>query len=49
MMEFCGRPHDYFSRVKAAGRKKLREAFPARAAYCRGPDKPIHFMGFSAS
>jgi hypothetical protein len=46
MMEFCGRPHDYFSRVKAAGRKKLLEVFAARAIHCGGLDKPIHFMGF---
>jgi hypothetical protein len=40
MMEFCGRSHDYFSRVKAADTNKILGKLPAVAAPS-GPDKRI--------
>jgi hypothetical protein len=46
IMEFFGRSHDYFSRVKAADKNKVLGDRSGSAVRCRGLDKPIHFMGF---
>ncbi|MEH2552488.1 hypothetical protein V1286_000017 [Bradyrhizobium algeriense] len=45
-MEFSGRSQDYFSRVKAADKNKTLGSLHGSTVRCRGPDKPIHFMGF---
>jgi hypothetical protein len=48
MMEFCGRSHDYFSRVKAADKNKILGNLSRTAARCCGwRGLSADFMGFN--
>jgi len=47
-MEFCGRSHDYFSRVKAADKNKILGNLPGAVARCCGrTGLSVDFKGFN--